>query len=186
MHQCLTKGLAILAASAMTLLRVYPASAQDKDGSSTKTPIKQVVVIFQENVSFDHYFLTYPHAKENNDGSKYFKGATCDEDHSYSDEQFAFDGGLMDRFAKVSCKDPNIGPFSTMGYFWGFRFPTISLRTFEPDNPAATSVIRSLVLLGARSDGGHESYECVLLWSAFSIRGARLGASSWPAGANTR
>src|SRR5207247_1779309 len=108
------KGLAILAASAMTLLRVYPASAQDKDGSSTKTPIKHVVVIFQENVSFDHYFGTYPHAKENNDGSKYFKGATCDEDHSYSDEQFAFDGGLMDRFAKVSCKDPNIGPFSTM------------------------------------------------------------------------
>jgi len=220
MHHCLTKGLAILAASALTLFPMYQASAEDKDGSSTKTPIKHVVVIFQENVSFDHYFGTYPHAKENNDGSKYFRGAkddtprvnnlasaglltnnpnaanpfridrknanTCDEDHSYGDEQFAFDGGLMDRFAKLSCKDPNIGSFSTMGYFWGFRFPTISLRTFEPDNPAATSVIRSLVLLGARSDGGHESYECVLLWSAFSIRGARLGASSWPAGANTR
>ena len=28
----------------------------------TKTPIKHVVVIFQENVSFDHYFATYPHA----------------------------------------------------------------------------------------------------------------------------
>src|SRR5450755_3427038 len=26
------------------------------------TPIKHVVVIFQENVSFDHYFGTYPHA----------------------------------------------------------------------------------------------------------------------------
>jgi phospholipase C len=43
-------------------LPVYPASARDKDGSSTKTPIKHVVVIFQENVSFDHYFGTYPHA----------------------------------------------------------------------------------------------------------------------------
>jgi phospholipase C len=28
----------------------------------TKTPIKHVVVIFQENVSFDHYFGTYPQA----------------------------------------------------------------------------------------------------------------------------
>src|SRR5919107_4093149 len=29
----------------------------------TATPIKHVVVIFQENRSFDHYFGTYPHAK---------------------------------------------------------------------------------------------------------------------------
>src|ERR1700694_2676256 len=28
----------------------------------TATPIKHVVVIFQENVSFDHYFGTYPKA----------------------------------------------------------------------------------------------------------------------------
>jgi phospholipase C len=30
--------------------------------SATATPIKHLVVIFQENVSFDHYFGTYPHA----------------------------------------------------------------------------------------------------------------------------
>jgi phospholipase C len=29
---------------------------------ATTTPIKHVVVIFQENVSFDHYFATYPNA----------------------------------------------------------------------------------------------------------------------------
>lgn len=35
-----------------------------KDGQSqTTTPIKHVVVIFGENVSFDHYFGTYPNAK---------------------------------------------------------------------------------------------------------------------------
>lgn len=28
--------------------------------SETTTPIEHVVVIFQENVSFDHYFATYP------------------------------------------------------------------------------------------------------------------------------
>jgi phospholipase C len=31
-------------------------------GPSTATPVKHVVVIFQENVSFDHYFGTYPNA----------------------------------------------------------------------------------------------------------------------------
>ncbi len=30
--------------------------------AATTTPIKYVVVIFQENNSFDHYFGTYPHA----------------------------------------------------------------------------------------------------------------------------
>jgi phospholipase C len=29
---------------------------------STATPIKHLVVIFQENISFDHYFATYPNA----------------------------------------------------------------------------------------------------------------------------
>jgi phospholipase C len=28
----------------------------------TTTPVKHVIVIFQENISFDHYFATYPHA----------------------------------------------------------------------------------------------------------------------------
>ena len=33
-----------------------------RSGAATLTPIKHVVVIFQENVSFDHYFATYPSA----------------------------------------------------------------------------------------------------------------------------
>jgi hypothetical protein len=37
------------------------ASAKSKSGATT-TPIRHVVVIFQENVSFDHYFGTYPKA----------------------------------------------------------------------------------------------------------------------------
>jgi phospholipase C len=32
------------------------------EGDPTATPIKHLVVIFQENVSFDHYFGTYPNA----------------------------------------------------------------------------------------------------------------------------
>jgi phospholipase C len=33
------------------------------DRVSTRTPIRYVVVIFQENNSFDHYFGTYPNAQ---------------------------------------------------------------------------------------------------------------------------
>ncbi len=33
-----------------------------KSGSATATPIHHLVVIFDENISFDHYFGTYPHA----------------------------------------------------------------------------------------------------------------------------
>jgi phospholipase C len=39
-------------------------------GRPTATPIKHVVVIFQENVSFDHYFATYPKAA-NTDGNQF-------------------------------------------------------------------------------------------------------------------
>jgi phospholipase C len=40
----------------------FSRAAAGNGGSSTTTPIKHLVVIFQENVSFDHYFGTYPKA----------------------------------------------------------------------------------------------------------------------------
>jgi phospholipase C len=40
--------------------------------AKTATPIKHIVVIFDENNSFDHYFATYPYAQPNLDGSDYF------------------------------------------------------------------------------------------------------------------
>jgi phospholipase C len=117
------------------------------------TPIRHVVVIFQENVSFDHYFGTYPKAA-NTDGQTFHASPwtpavdglapatspslppelrhtanllttnpnsalplrldssatgnagdaggqlTCDQDHDYTDEQTAFDGGAMDLFVQ--------------------------------------------------------------------------------------
>src|SRR5215475_10260026 len=115
------------------------------DSAGTATPIKHLVVIFQENVSFDHYFGTYPNATNssgqpfraagdtptvnglannaglngqgtllNNNPNKDANGnqvnprrldpanindiLTCDQDHSYNDEQKAFDNGAMDQF----------------------------------------------------------------------------------------
>src|SRR5438093_10286986 len=40
----------------------------------TTTPIKHLVVIFQENVAFDHYFATYPKAA-NPDGEPHFSSS---------------------------------------------------------------------------------------------------------------
>ena len=61
MNSFFAKPLALLAACATAMLPAAPAYAGPND-FPTKTPIKHVVVIFQENVSFDHYFGTYPHA----------------------------------------------------------------------------------------------------------------------------
>src|SRR5450631_1634415 len=54
------KAVAVLMALA-TIMGTTPAFAGSSSGR-TATPIKHIVVIFQENVSFDHYFGTYPKA----------------------------------------------------------------------------------------------------------------------------
>src|SRR5580700_6621523 len=130
--------------------------------SATKTPIKHIVVIFDENNSFDHYFGTYPNAAPNLDGSTYFgkpkhdtpavngytptlltnnpnvltggsnpfrldrsQAATCNNSNSYTTEQEAFDGGLLDKYALTSPAKacgfflPPAGTFLSMGYYDG-------------------------------------------------------------------
>jgi len=58
----LPKALGLVSALALAAA-CGGAHANDRDDHSpTATPIKHVVVIFQENVSFDHYFGTYPNA----------------------------------------------------------------------------------------------------------------------------
>ena len=39
-----------------------PVGSQGLESGSPVTPVRYLVVIFQENVSFDHYFATYPYA----------------------------------------------------------------------------------------------------------------------------
>ncbi|MEV6027720.1 alkaline phosphatase family protein [Streptomyces sp. NPDC052036] len=133
-----TRSLSALAgAAALTLLGAYaPAWAAAPDGgrgsSSTATPIKHVVVLFDENVSFDHYFATYPKAA-NTDGTKFTaskktpknvdnlrtaglltknpnqyapkrltpsQAMTCDQNHAYGPEQYAYNGGKNDQFVQ--------------------------------------------------------------------------------------
>jgi phospholipase C len=116
-------------ANSVAVRAAAPAS-QYRVLAPTATPIKHVVVLFDENVSFDHYFGTYPQAA-NTDGSPFHaaKGTptvngltaalltanpnsfnpqrltasealTCDQNHGYGPEQKAFDGGKMDLFVQ--------------------------------------------------------------------------------------
>jgi len=119
--------------------------AFESDG--TKTPIKHVVVIFQENISYDHYFGVYPNApgftaKPHTPSSNNYilhpnlltsnpnlfnpfllsNALTCDMNHEYLAEQKAFDGGLADKFVQFTTSTgPGCNPdgSSVMGYYDG-------------------------------------------------------------------
>jgi phospholipase C len=135
--QNMRRVFAILLAGMMLNPGMLGAAPPPPSSVKAATPIKHLVVIFQENVSFDHYFGTYPVAT-NPSGEPKFKAAagtptvngfsnallnnnpnlnplnlagatnpfrldrsqaaTSDQDHDYTPEQAAFDGGLMDLF----------------------------------------------------------------------------------------
>jgi phospholipase C len=135
--QNMRRVFAILLAGMMLNPGMLGAAPPPPSSVKAATPIKHLVVIFQENVSFDHYFGVYPVAT-NPSGEPKFKAAagtptvngfsnallnnnpnlnplnlagatnpfrldrsqaaTSDQDHDYTPEQAAFDGGLMDLF----------------------------------------------------------------------------------------
>jgi phospholipase C len=68
-----TKPRCLTVAAVVALIVAFlPAtSVTAKADQSTATPIRHLVVIFEENIAFDHYFGTYPHAA-NIDGQPFF------------------------------------------------------------------------------------------------------------------
>jgi phospholipase C len=137
-------------------------AASPQDATRTATPIKHVVIIFNENVSFDHYFGTYPEAT-NPPGEPHFIAAagtpavnnlananllrrnpntnpangpgaalpfrldhtqanTQDQNHAYTAEQQAYNGGKMDLFPKYTGKGTpgGAGAFATKGQVMGY------------------------------------------------------------------
>ncbi|QNE36339.1 phospholipase C [Leifsonia shinshuensis] len=81
-HPVASAGLALLGAATLVgagVFAIAPASAFPGHGypdhsNQTQTPIKHLVVIFDENISFDHYFGTYPKAA-NTDGTTFTAAA---------------------------------------------------------------------------------------------------------------
>jgi len=58
----LLTAIALTVGAGMIAVQAEGGRSAIVSGDTTKTPIKHLVVIFQENVSFDHYFATYPFA----------------------------------------------------------------------------------------------------------------------------
>ncbi|HKS49088.1 MAG TPA: alkaline phosphatase family protein [Amycolatopsis sp.] len=131
-------GVAV-AVTTVTGADAQPMQPQHAEWLPTATPIKHVVVIFGENISFDHYFGTYPNAA-NTDGTPFTaardtpkvdglspklltrntnaynpkrlspsQALTCDQNHNYGAEQKAFDGGKMDKFVEYTETDKCTG-----------------------------------------------------------------------------
>ena len=65
----------VLAAVLGAAMLPFTAVHADHGGGPTQSPIKHVIVIFQENVSFDHYFATYPFAANSTSGEPFFHAA---------------------------------------------------------------------------------------------------------------
>ena len=116
---------------------VTQALADQEDKGKTLTPIKHLVIIFGENISFDHYFATYPvalndkgplfHPKDDTPSINGLTGSlltnnpnlanpvrlgpadayTCDLNHDYTDEQKAVNGGLLDKFVQATTGTAN-------------------------------------------------------------------------------
>ncbi len=175
----------LIATMAAAGLAVAHADTSSTTPSPT-TPIKHVVVIFDENVSFDHYFGTYPNASNADPDEPTFtarpntpsvnglssalltsnpntanpqrlarsQAVTCDQNHAYSNEQSAFDHGLMDMFVQDTgggtCADKSI----VMDYYDGntvtglwnlaqnFSMSDNSYSTqFGPSTPGAINLI---------------------------------------------
>src|ERR1700742_214831 len=70
-----------------------PASADGGKSTKTATPIKHLVMIFQENVSYDHYFGTYPQAA-NTDGSTFAAAPGTPDDNGLSAQLLAHNPNL--------------------------------------------------------------------------------------------
>ncbi|MDQ8043217.1 MAG: alkaline phosphatase family protein [Solirubrobacteraceae bacterium] len=146
-------GAGIVAAGAIAAGVQFAGADSQTPSNTTTTPIKHVVVLFQENISFDHYFGTYPHAL-NNPGETPFtalpntptiNGLTpslltnnpnaanpvrlgptdvvptigCDNNHSYSPEQKAYDGGLADKFVENTTGGAPCAGSEVMNYYDG-------------------------------------------------------------------
>src|SRR5215470_14612364 len=190
MYRCLKTPISLTAILFILGFAGRIAGAEEKEHKTT-TPIKHVVVIFQENVSFDHYFATYPKAA-NSKGEPRFvaregtptvngltgsllshnpnlvnpfrlgrnQAATCDQNHEYTDEQKAFDSGLMDLFVQTVGTGPGTDGFlickktDVMAYFDGntvtalwnyaqhFAMNDNSFNTtFGPSTPGALNLI---------------------------------------------
>ena len=69
------KSISLLAVASLVGSLTSPGAFAYQSDAATATPIKHIVIIFGENISFDHYYGTYPNAT-NPAGEPLFRAAT--------------------------------------------------------------------------------------------------------------
>ncbi|HXN65007.1 MAG TPA: alkaline phosphatase family protein [Candidatus Acidoferrales bacterium] len=94
--KCLRVVTSVLMAAAITATGpgsawAQPAPQGSEDGVYTTTPIKHVIVIFQENISFDHYFGTYPYAANSSNEPQFYAQPNTPQPNNL------LSGGLLDQ-----------------------------------------------------------------------------------------
>ena len=123
----LRRALALLLALTVTLgPTVVPAFAASskpetiRKAATTTTPIQYLVVIFQENVSFDHYFGTYPVAKNPNGENRFRALSTT-----------PIVNGLT---STLLTNNPNLNPANGAGASNPFRLDVTQAATADQDH----------------------------------------------------
>ena len=131
----------------------------DKGGYRTTTPIKHLVVIFQENVSFDHYFGTYPNAlnpsgepvfnaKDDTPSVNGFIDAIVNDNHNHDAKANVYSPIRLDRKQNYTCSQnhdytPEQQAFDSglMDAFPQFTSSICSATTYPNINPLGAGVV---------------------------------------------
>ena len=101
------KALATSVAALMVATQILaPAAVQAEQNGSTATPIKHVVVIFGENISFDHYFGTYPNATNPRNEPRFVPAPGTPTVNGYTDALLHNNPNLLNAANKSGAVNP--------------------------------------------------------------------------------
>jgi phospholipase C len=139
-------------AAAPVFTMVQASAESESGGGGTRSPIKHTIILYQENISFDHYFGTYGHGSNGipagstltySNGTQTWgpfaptqllgttQSRTCDVDHSYTDMIRMVNHGAMDQFLSAF-SPPAQGNDKIVGT------PATTCPTFETLTPPGT------------------------------------------------
>jgi len=117
-----TWSLGMASATVAVMLLASASSTRAESDNGTHSPIKHTIILYQENISFDHYFGTYGHGVNGIPAGatlshangvqtwgpyspKQLSGVTqsrtCDVDHGYADMIKMANHGAMDQFLQL-------------------------------------------------------------------------------------
>jgi phospholipase C len=100
---------AALLASSVAAASAGVHGAKTSRDAPASTPIKHLVVIFQENVSFDHYFGTYPHAA-NTSGEPFHGPRHADVSALYDTPGLGGTGNLLTNNPNTDASGNQVNP----------------------------------------------------------------------------